>query len=75
MITNQLWVKMECKADHSPPPAKKMTESAIHNQILNNDLTVVSCVYEPLLQPGVLSLHSSQSQLMSTEVCFKKFVT
>ena len=42
---------MECKADHSP---KERIESAIHNQILNNDLTV-SCVYEPLLQPGVLS--------------------
>ena len=41
---------MECKADHSP----QRIESAINNQILNNDLTVVSCVYEPLLQPGVL---------------------
>ena len=49
---------MECKADHS---LKKMIESAIHNQILNYDLTIVSCVYELLLQPGVLSLHSSQS--------------
>ena len=49
---------MECKADHSP---KKGTESAIHNQILNNDLTIVSCVYGPLLRPGVLSLHSSES--------------
>ena len=49
---------MECKADHSP---KNRIESAIHNQILNNDLTVVSCVYEPLLKSGVLSLHSSQS--------------
>ena len=47
---------MECKADHSPP---KKFENAIHNQILNSDLTVVSCVYESLLQPGVLSLHSS----------------
>ena len=47
---------MECKADHS---LKKRIESAI--QILNNDLTIVSCVYEPLLQPGVLSWHSSQS--------------
>ena len=47
---------MEHKADHSP---KKRIESAI--KILNNDLTTVSCVYEPLLQPGVLSLHSSQS--------------
>ena len=28
-------------------------------KILNNDLTKVSSVYEPLLQPGVLSLHSS----------------
>ena len=45
---------------------KKRTESAIHNQILNNDLTIVSCVYEPLSQPGELSLNSSQSQLMST---------
>ena len=43
---------MQCNlADHSP---KKRIESAIYNQILNNDLTVVSCVYEPLLQPGVL---------------------
>ena len=50
---------MECKADHSPP--KKMIESAIHNQVLNCDLIIASCVYEPLLQPGVLSLHSSQS--------------
>ena len=49
---------MECKADHSP---KKRIQSAIHKQILNNDLTIVSCVSEPLLQPGVLSLHSSQS--------------
>ena len=39
----------------------KRTESAIHNLILNNDRTIVSCVYEPLLQPSVLSLHSSQS--------------
>ena len=53
---------MECKAHHSPPPPKKkIIESAIHNQVVNNDLTVVSCVYEPLLQPGVLSLHSSQT--------------
>ena len=43
---------MECEADHSP---KKRIE------ILNNELTVVSCVYESLLQLGVLSLHSSQS--------------
>ena len=42
---------MECKADHSP---KKRTESAIHNQILNNDLTIVSCVCELLLQSGVV---------------------
>ena len=49
---------MECKADHSP---KKRFESVIHNQILYNNLTLVSCVYEPLLQPGVLSLHASQS--------------
>ena len=54
---------MECKADHPP---KKRIESAIRNQILNNNLTVVSCVYEPLLQRGVLPLHSSQSQLMLT---------
>ena len=52
---------MECKADHS---LKKKIESAIHNQILNYDLTIVSCVYEPLLHPGVLSLHSSQTKLM-----------
>ena len=61
---------MECKADHIPPPPPKKKqnqtnnkrfESAIQNQILNNDLAVVSCVYEPLLQPGVLSWHSSQS--------------
>ena len=44
---------MECKADHSPQ------KSGI--KILNNDLTIVSCVYEPLLQPVVLSLHLSQS--------------
>ena len=49
---------MECKADHSP---QKSTESAIHSQILNNDLTIVSCVYEPLLQSGMLSWTSSQS--------------
>ena len=48
---------MECKADHSPKKGLK----AIHSQMLNNDLTVVSCVYEPLLQPSVLSLHSSQN--------------
>ena len=61
MTTNQqqLWVKMECKADHSTP--QKRIESAIHNQNLNNDLTMVSCAYEPLLQSRVLSLHSSQS--------------
>ena len=60
MTTNKQYfrVKMECKADHSP---KKRIESAIYTQILHNDLTVVSCVYEPLLQPGVLSFHSSQS--------------
>ena len=39
----------------------KRIESAIHNQILNNYQTIVSCVCEPLLRPGVLSLHSSQS--------------
>ena len=39
----------------------KWIESAIYTQNLNNDLTVVSCIYEPLLQPGVFSLHSSQS--------------
>ena len=49
---------MESKADHSPT---KRIENAIHNQILNNDLIIVSCVYEPSLQPGVLSSHSSQS--------------
>ena len=49
---------MEYKADHS---RKQKIESAIYTQILNNDLTVVSCVYELLLRPGVLSLHSSQS--------------
>ena len=49
---------MECKADHSP---KNMTENAIHNQTLNYGLTIVSSVYEPLLQPGVLSLHLFQS--------------
>ena len=27
----------------------KRIKSAIHNQILNNDRTIVSCVYEPLL--------------------------
>ena len=48
---------MVCKADHSP---KKTIKNGIHNQILNNDLTVVSYVYEPLLQLGVLLLHSSQ---------------
>ena len=60
MTNNQQYVlvKMECNADHS---LKKRIESAVYNQILNNDLTAVSCVYEPLLQPGVLSLHSSQS--------------
>ena len=47
---------MERKADHSP---KKRFESAIHDQISNNHLTVVSCVYEPLLQSGVHSLVDS----------------
>ena len=47
---------MECKGDHSPI---KRTESAIHNQILNNDLTVVSCVYEPLLQPHSIHLRAN----------------
>ena len=42
---------MECKADHSP---QKSTESAIRNQILNNDLTIVSCVCESLLQSRML---------------------
>ena len=32
---------MECKADHSPKKGLK----AIHNQMLNNDLTVVSCSF------------------------------
>ena len=54
---------MECNTDHS---FIKRTESAIHNQTLNNYLTIVSFVYEPLSQFGVLSLHSSQSQLMFT---------
>ena len=45
---------MECKVDYS---LKKKIESAIHNLILNYDLTIVSCVREPLLQPSVLSLH------------------
>ena len=49
---------MDCQAYHSP---KKRIESAIYTRILNNDLTVVSCVYEHLSQPGVLSLHSCQS--------------
>ena len=35
---------MECKADRSP---KKRIESDIHNQILNNDLIIVSSAYEP----------------------------
>ena len=39
----------------------KRIESSIHKQILNDDRTLISCVYEPLSQPGVLSLHSSQS--------------
>ena len=39
---------MECKANHSP---KKRIEGAIYSQLLNNDLTVVFCVYKPLLQP------------------------
>ena len=43
------------------PEIQKRFESTIDDQILNNDLAVVSSVYEPLLQPGVLSLHSSQS--------------
>ena len=60
MTTNQqqFWVKIKHKADHSP---QKRIESAIHNQILNYDLTIVSSVYEPLLQPGESSLHLSQS--------------
>ena len=49
---------MECKADRL---SKKRTESAIHNQILNNYLTIVSCVDKPLLKFGVFSLHSSQA--------------
>ena len=40
---------MECKADYSP---KKRIQSAI--KILN-DLTIVSCVFEPLLQSGGLA--------------------
>ena len=48
---------MERKADHS----LKMIGSVIHNQILNYEQTIASCVYEPLLQPGVLLLHSSQT--------------
>ena len=36
-----------------------MIEIATHNQILTNDPSIVSNVYEALLQPGVLSLHSS----------------
>ena len=40
---------MKCKADHS---TKNRIESVIHSQILNNDLTVVSCVYGLVLQPG-----------------------
>ena len=43
---------MECKANHSLK--KKMIGSVIHNQILNYELTIVSCVYESLLQPGML---------------------
>ena len=39
---------MECKAEHSPlSPPKEGIEIAIHYQILNNDLTIVFCVYEP----------------------------
>ena len=45
---------MECEAVHSP--TKKRIKSLIDNQILYNDLAIVSCVYVPLLQPGVLSL-------------------
>ena len=52
---------MECKADHSPPPPKKKKKIRSAIKILNNDLTIVSCVCEPLLQPGVLSLYSSES--------------
>ena len=52
-------------ADHSLK--KIMIKSAIHNQILNYDLTIVSCVYESLLQTGVLSLHSSQTYLVLTD--------
>ena len=44
---------MERKADHS----LNMTGSVIHYKILNYELAIVSCVYEPLLQPGMLSLH------------------
>ena len=60
---------MECKADHSFKKKEKTTkiESAIHNQILNYNLAIVSCVYEPLLQPGVLSLHSSKTLLVLTD--------
>ena len=49
---------MECKANHS---LKENNDWKCHDQILNYELTTVSCVYEPLLQPGVLSLHSSQT--------------
>ena len=49
---------MECKADHSPKKGLKVPSIT---KFLNNYLTIVSCVYEPLLQSGVLSLHSSQS--------------
>ena len=47
---------MECNANHSLK--KEMIGSVIHNQILNYELTIVSFVFEPLLQPGVLSLQT-----------------
>ena len=44
-----------------------MIGSVIDNQILNYELTIASCVYEPLLQPGVLLLRSSHTLLMLTD--------
>ena len=48
---------MECKADHSLKKELKVPSIAKF-EILT---WLVSCVFEPLLQPGVLSWHSSQS--------------
>ena len=42
---------MECKADRS------LTQKS-GTKILNNGLTIVSCVYEPLLQPVVIAFIS-----------------